>query len=310
VVQKHDFGSNTYVKFRHKSNGDIDYTPCIWRAKDRAIHSLSQNNATALVPRDVKQYGLSQIYDYPEIDKTKQTMLTTRPLDVVYISNREPDAERWFYHLNDTVFDRYHGEISIKRVTNVNGRVQAYQAAAKASNTDWFFAVFAKLEVATDFDWLWQPDYFQQAKHYIFNARNPVNGLEYGHMGMIAYNRRLVLENNTPGIDFTLSQEHATVPILSGIAHYNQDPWTTWRTAFREVIKLKLFMDTHPTVETEYRFKLWFTHNGAEFGEWSVLGAKDAQDYYESVKGEYAQLLKSFEWVWLQERFNLSYSSL
>jgi hypothetical protein len=64
--------------------------------------------------------------------------------------------------------------------------------------------VFAKLEVSSSFDWSWQPDRLQEPKHYIFHALNPVNGLEYGHQAMIAYNRKLVLENTAPGLDFTL----------------------------------------------------------------------------------------------------------
>ena len=147
------------------------------------------------------------------------------PLDVVFISNGERQAEYNFLHLRwcleraDT--NRVH------RVDGINGRVAAYHAAAQVSSTDWFFAVFAKLEVDSNFNWDWQPDYFQEPKHYIFNARNPVNGLEYGHQGMIAYNKRLVLETLESGLDFTLSKAHEVVPVLSGVAHYDQDAWTT-----------------------------------------------------------------------------------
>jgi hypothetical protein len=166
--------------------------------------------------------------------------------------------------------------------------------------------VFAKLEVMYDFNWHWLPDYFQEPKHYIFNSRNPVNGLEYGHQGVIAYNKRLVLENNTPGIDFTLSQPHEVVPILSGIAHYNQSPWMTWRTAFREVIKLKYFMDTEPTLETGHRLATWCEVAEGDFAEWSLRGANDAVRYYNQVGGDYEKLKLSFEWSWLREQFNLS----
>jgi hypothetical protein len=58
--------------------------------------------------------------------------------------------------------------------------------------------VFAKLEVSSMFDWSWQPDRLQEPKHYIFHALNPVNGLEYGHQAMIAYNKKLVLANTAP----------------------------------------------------------------------------------------------------------------
>jgi hypothetical protein len=189
-------------------------------------------------------------------------------------------------------------------VRGVNGRVAAYQAAARHSTTPWFFAVFAKLEVELDFDWNWQPDFWQEPKHYIFNARNPVNGLEYGHQGIIAYNKRLVLENNTPGIDFTLSQPHESVPMLSGTAHFNQDSWMTWRTAFREVLKLRLFMDTHPTLETEARLKTWCTHAVGNYSNYCLDGANDAVAYYNEVQGDPALLQLSFDWDWLKERFN------
>jgi hypothetical protein len=195
---------------------------------------------------------------------------------------------------------------SAKWVRGVNGRTAAYQEAARCSDTPWFFAVFAKLEVlGSDFPWFtWLPDYFQEPKHYIFNSRNPVNGLEYGHQGIIAYNKNLVLANNTPGIDFTLTQPHESVPILSGTAHFNQSAWMTWRTAFREVVKLKHFIATQPTLETEHRLTTWLTVAEGNFAEYCLKGARDAVDYYTEVNGEYDKLMLSFDWAWLQERFN------
>jgi hypothetical protein len=193
----------------------------------------------------------------------------------------------------------------VKWIRGVNGRVAAYQAAARLSTSDWFLAVFAKLEVVGSRElWEFQPDYWQGPKHYIFNARNPVNGLEYGHMGVIAYNKRLVLENNNPGIDFTLSQAHESVPLLSGTAYYNQDSWTTWRTAFREALKLRMFMDTQPTLETEHRLNTWCTVAAGNYSNYSIDGANDALRYYDEVQGDPAKLQLSFEWAWLRNRFD------
>jgi len=123
---------------------------------------------------------------------------------------------------------------------------------------------------------------------------------------MIAYNKNLVLANNNPGIDFTLSQPHESVPILSGTAHFNQSPWMTWRTAFREVIKLKHFMATEPTLETSHRLATWCTVAEGKYAEYCLKGANDAVLYYNQVGGDYEKLKLSFEWAWLQERFNLS----
>jgi hypothetical protein len=295
-----------YVMFTNQKDLVLHDSPCLWTKKDRTVVRISTAGATAIVPRDIKEDLRTQIYDYPYIEDTKPRLndyLGGRDcLDIVYISNGEPDEERWYNHLC------YMSNARAKWVRGVDGRTAAYQEAARQSATPWFFAVFAKLEVlGNQFPWdSWLPDYFQEPKHYIFNSRNPVNGLEYGHQGVIAYNKRLVLENNAPGIDFTLSQPHESVPILSGTAHYNQSEWMTWRTAFREVVKLRHFMDIKPTVETEHRLATWLTIAEGDFAEWSIRGAEDAVAYYTEVGGDYEQLKLSFEWLWLRERFNSS----
>ena len=296
-----------YALFTNQSNLHLNGTTCLWSAKDRVVSRISKSGASVMVPRDIKASLRTQIYDYPYVEES-QIMVNDYlnegrfpQLDIVFISNGEPDEEKWYEHTC------YASNSDVKWVRGINGRVAAYQEAARQSETPWFFAVFAKLEVlGGSFDWFWMPDYFQEPKHYIFNALNPVNGLEYGHMGMIAYNKNLVLANNTPGIDFTLTQPHESVPISSGTAYYNQDAWTTWRTAFREVVKLKHSMATAPTVETEYRLRVWCDENSlkfVEFAEWSIRGARDAVRYYDEVAGDYELLKLSFEWDWLRERF-------
>lgn len=299
AVKNHQFDFPNTIFTNDRDVVHIGKPTCLWSAKDRAVEAITRSGSTAIVPREIKAYLKTQIYDYPYINRQDRGHLSEESLDIVYISNGEPDEQRWYEHLC------YQSNTEAKWIRGVNGRVAAYQAAARASATPWFFAVFAKLEVVGgDFPWFeWQPDYFQQPKHYIFDARNPVNGLEYGHMGMIAYNRRLVLENNTPGIDFTLSQPHESVPILSGTAHFNQDTWTTWRTAFRETLKLRLFMDTQPTIETEHRLDVWCTKAEGNYSNYCLDGARDAIEYYNEVAGDLDKLQLSFEWAWLQERF-------
>jgi hypothetical protein len=220
-------------------------------------------------------------------------------LDIVFISNGETVADETFAHLQNVTGNLFR-EQRIHHVKGINGRVAAYHAAAKASSTPWFFAVFAKLFVNENFDWEWQPDRMQQPKHYIFHALNPVNGLEYGHQAMIAYNKQLVLANPGKGLDFTLDDEHEVVPILSGTAVYNMSPWVAWRTAFREALKLKMSL---PDVESEFRLTQWLSTNpGSQHivnEEWSRWGAEDAVEYFDEVNGEFTALFKSYEWDWL-----------
>jgi hypothetical protein len=278
-------------------------SPCLWSPKDKKIESLSNNGSVSVVPKESKAYIKTQIYDYPYVDKDKDIFLSDEDLNIVYISNGEPDAERWYDHLLVIMNHRVSNK-RLHRVENVNGRIAAYHAAARASTTPWFFAVFAKLEIMGNFNFNWQPDYWQEPKHYIFHSRNCLNGLEYGHMGVIAYNKKLVLDTVESGLDFTLSQPHQVVPQLSATAYFNADPWMTWRTAFREVIKLKHFMAVEPTLETEHRLDTWLTVANGDNAEWCLRGAADAVEYYNEVDGDYTKLMLSFDWPWLKERFN------
>jgi hypothetical protein len=295
AIWDHEFQDpvTQFYKFRQLSD-----TPTIslWQERTKTVIPLSDSGATVLVPRECKNYLKYQIYDYPWINKSHVT-LKDPPLDIVFISNGEHGADHHFEYLQWAVQQHYYKqENRIHRVQGVSGRVTAYQAAAELSTTDWFLAVFAKLQVNEDFDWTWQPDRLQEAKHYIFHAYNPVNDLTYGHQAMIAYNRRLVLENTGHGLDFTLDQPHEVVSIVSGTAYYDNDPWTCWRTAFREALKLRHSL---PDVENEYRLGEWLTKGNGVNGHWSVLGASDAMNYYESVGGDFAELKKSYEWQWL-----------
>jgi hypothetical protein len=163
--------------------------------------------------------------------------------------------------------------------------------------------VFAKLKVDNKFDWGWQPDRMQVPKHYIFHAKNPLNGLEYGHQGMIAYHKGLVLNNWGEGLDFTLDDPHETVEILSGVATFNTDKFATWRTAFREVIKLK----SDYTDISKDRLKVWLKKAKGDFAKDCLQGAKDAVEYYDSVSGDIEQLKLSYEWSWLKSYYDKKY---
>jgi hypothetical protein len=276
--------------------GDMVTVP-LWRTETKTITPLSRGATSVIVPKSAVGHIRTQLYDYPYIDKTHR-LLKDEPLDIVFISNGEPNAKS--NYLQMTVYlaneSRYTNRVHV--VEGVNGRVAAYHAAARASTTPWFFAVFAKLEVNQMFDWTWQPDRMQQPKHYIFHAGNPVNGLVYGHQAMIAYNRQLVLENTGVGLDFTLDQAHEVVPVVSGTAMYAETPWMAWRTAFREALKLRASL---PDVENEYRLKVWLKEDSGTIanGHWSSKGAQDAVEYYDAVGGDFAELRKSYDWAWL-----------
>jgi len=233
------------------------------------------------------------MYDYPYILRHNCKDIPEKILDVVYVSNGEKNANLNWERLQKLC-------PRAKRIDGVNGRAQAYKACAEVSETEWFLNVFAKCWVHDDFDFNWQPDYLQNDKHYIFNAHNTVTGLTYGHMGIIAYHKQLVLDCETWGLDFTLSMPHTSVPITASTADYATTPYETWRTAFREAVKLTQQQDP----QSQYRLNAWLNVGNGEFGEWSMSGARDAVDFV--ATGQDLQL--SFEWAWLKETFDSLYN--
>jgi len=302
AIKDHEFKNPVYYFTNKPYIGQVKPTINMWREKTRTVVPLSEGGNTTLVTRDAKNHIKTQVYDYPHIDKT-YIKHHDDPLDIVFISNGESNAEENWNHLKTITKDVPN---RLVRVDGVKGRVKAYQEAAKSSHTAWFFACFAKLEVDKDFDWNWQPDRLQQNKHYIFHAKNPITELEYGHMAMIAYNKNLVLCNTAPGLDFTLDQEHEVVPVLSGTAYYADSVEVAWRSAFREVLKLK---DSN-TIENEYRLEKWLSKGEGEIGIWSKRGAEDAVEYYDSVNGKFEELKLSYDWEWLDNYFKKKYDKV
>jgi hypothetical protein len=285
------------------TNGPLQSsTPVVslWKEKTKTIVPLSSGASSVIVPRVAIPYIKTQLYDYPYIDKTNRLGVDD-PCDVVFISNGETMAEDNWKNLLELC-------PRAKRSDRVDGREAAYKTAAKLSSTPWFFAVFAKTEVLPTFKFDFQPDRLQEPKHYIFYSRNPLNGLEYGAMNINLYNRQLTLDT-VPGLDFTLSAEHAVVPIVASISRFNTDPWVTWRSAFREVLKLKREVDLGAGVEIEYRLRLWCERAVGENAEHCLAGAKDALEYYAQTNGDYEALRLSFDWAWLKEYYSNKYNA-
>ena len=291
-----------YATITTSDNENIDVAEVepmnLWAPETKNILVTSTGATRITVPYEAKEYVKKELYDYPYIKRAAKLAVSS-PMDIVYLSNGETGAEENWEHLQEITKDIKN---RVVRVDGVNGRVQAYHAALEASETPWAFTVFAKLKIDPKFDWSWQPDRMQIAKHYIFYAKNPVNGLIYGHQGLICYNKKLTLANSGKGLDFTLDDEHEVVPLLSGIANYNTDEFSTWRTSFREVLKLK----AEDSDIARTRLDAWLNNAEGKFSQYSIKGAIDATEYYDKVGGDFNKLKLSYEWAWLKERFDKS----
>lgn len=265
-----------------------DFYPSLW--EDEKIYTWGKTKDIMLMP------GNKDIEQFYDIDRSVHFELDykSRLMDIVFLSYDEPSAEKYWKVLKEK-------HPRAKRIQGVKGRTEAYHAAAEMSETGYFFAVFPTIELDDGFDFTFQPDRLKNACHYIFHAKNPVTGLEYGHRAVILYNKHLCLSTIHPSLDFTLSQPHAVVPQLCGTSHFNQTPEISWRVAFREVLKL---CEMKPTVESQFRLKKWCELGKGQYADLVQKGAIDAMEYYKEVDGDKSALQLSYELDWLKEKFN------
>lgn len=289
---------HVYTLYQHRRT-EVTAQPTATLWQSRPVISLNASHSTCLVPRDCIVPG--EIYAYPTLVKNAG-LATEPPLDVIFIDNGERDADINWQRLVKLY-------PAAKRSSGVKGRLRAYKSAAAFSDSEWFLAVFAKCWMESSFkDFAWRPDYWQLPKHYIFHNRNGDTGNVYGHMAPIAYHKALLWANRG-GLDMTLTQSHAVIPLVLSSTSLFNDSWLLWRTAFREYVKLSYYQDQQPTLQRALHMWKWRTQaHGQDLG-WQARAVKDAQDYYDSAKGDPAALELTNEWHWLEAHFDSIYGS-
>jgi hypothetical protein len=188
-------------------------------------------------------------------------------------------------------------------IRNVPGRSEAYKKAALESSTEYFYAVFAKSIPVDTFLFDYTVDRGKNKRHYIFYARLEELDLEYGTFNVDLYNKTLCLRTEGDFLDFTLSQKHEVVPVISNTVLLSPDNYTAWKNGFREVSKLVYWNMKKPTVETAYRIKKWQkTEN-----KWLSAGATDAVEFLKEIEYSHDKLLQTYNWDFCRSRFKQLY---
>lgn len=220
--------------------------------------------------------------------------------DIVFISYNEPNAEENWQSLKAR-FPR------AQRVHGVKGIHQAHKKAAELCTSPMFWVVDGDAKVEEEFRFTYKvPDVELDFVH-VWRSRNPVNDLIYGYGGIKLLPRELTLNMNTDTADMTtsISSKFKPMSIVSNVTAFNTDPFNTWKSAFRECVKLaSRSIDRQHDEETEYRLTQWqFEGNKRRYGEYAQMGAKQGQEYGEANADNPEALKKINDFDWLKERF-------
>ena len=238
-------------------------------------------------------------------DKKQYNITASTPLlyDIVFISYNEENADNNYAAL----CQRYP---NAKRVHGVKGIHQAHIEAAKLANTEMFYVVDADAQIIDNFNFDYYVPYYdptgKQSVH-VWKSQNPINGLIYGYGGvkLLPKDLTLNLDITTPDMTTSISKYFKTVNRVSNITAFNTDEFATWRSAFRECVKLaSKTIKGQLDEETEFRLNAWCTRGkDKQYGDAAINGANLGKKYGESNRGNLEALVKINDFDWLRNQF-------
>ena len=217
--------------------------------------------------------------------------------DIIFISYQEPNADKNFAKLK-TRFPR------AQRVHGVKGIHQAHIAAAKKSFTKMFWVVDGDAEIVDTFNFDYVADAWSQECVHVWRSINPVNGLEYGYGGVKLLPKTLTakMDITKPDMTTSISSLFKAIDEVSNITKFNTDPFNSWKSAFRECVKLaSKVIDRQDETETTLRLRQWCTVGSDPD---AIAGAVAGQAYGTMHKDDVNALKKINDFEWLQEQFN------
>jgi hypothetical protein len=216
--------------------------------------------------------------------------------DIVFISYDEINADDNYARLKERF-------PLAKRVHGVDGIHNAHIAAAKKAFTKMFWVVDADATILDDFNFDYEVTKWDLDVVHVWRSRNPVNGLEYGYGGVKLFPKTLTINMRTDTVDMTttISSKFKAMSTVSNITAFNTDPFTTWRSAFRECCKLVLINNEESLV----RLDRWCTI-GSDLN--AINGAKAGKIYGEKNASDIEALAKINDFTWLKDQWSLEKS--
>lgn len=247
-------------------------------------------------------------------------------LDVFFLSYNEPYADANYELL---LAKAPHA----RRVNGVKGFVEAHQACASRSLTNNFYVVDADAHILDSFDFAFTPSKYrtwwgvpQSEMICIWNSINPINDLVYGHGGVKILPKQGLLQRTANAIDFTTG---FGLPIkafeeISNITAFNYDEFNTWRSAFREAVKLVMNLDDQTIKhklnydqdlidryykESQDRLTVWCTQGlDRLYGSYAIDGANYGKSYALAHARDHDKLRQINDLEWTKNEFNKFYA--
>ncbi len=223
----------------------------------------------------------------------KATASVYKPYHIVLITYKQNNTDELLSRLPE-------GTLLVK---DVEGIFNAHKQASTIVDTSMFWVVDGDAEVMADFDFGYIPDVYDQDVTHVWNSANPVTGDTYGYGGVKLFNTNQIRGATTWGIDFTtgLSKRFKVMPEVACTTRFNTDAYSTWRSAFRECVKLATSSDP----DAQQRLGAWLHPvPDADFRHEAKLGAEQGNDYAGRNRGNITALELINDYDWLKEYYD------
>lgn len=247
---------------------------------------------------------------------------------IVFISYQEPNADENWAKLKHRFPEalRAHGIVGIHNAHKASAsNLLHYRDYLKSLiienptstpafdhyNYSHFWVVDGDSVVADDFNFEVPDDLWDDAV-YVYRAENPVNGLSYGYGGIKLLPVEATAQMPLGNVDMTTSISNHFFPVdrIASITNFNTDPFNTWKSAFRECVKLSSkVIDGQVDTETEHRLDVWCNTINDEVPNavWAMEGARDGKEYGAGNKNNTEALKNINNFDWLKNKFKELY---
>lgn len=291
----------------HSKIRDFDFLNDMF---DKLVRDFDQDKLLHECNRLGDIIGLGKVlldYDSKEyrtrIGSPRRSPVNHSPVyDIVFIHNNEAGAEENFKKVKER-FPR------VKLLSGQKGIHKAHQVAARMCWTDYFWVIDGDAIISDDFDFTHNDvQFYEEPTVRVYRAINPVNQLVYGHGGVKLLPRLATLNMNTENVDMTtsISTLFKPIQIVSNIHKFDTDSFSSWRTAFRECVKLSSrVIDRQDSKQTLDRLYTWCSvADNTEYKSEIIKGALAGKRYGETYANDKNKLKLINDYEWLREQYN------
>ena len=220
--------------------------------------------------------------------------------DIFFISYNELKADENFALLK-TRFP------TAQRINGIRGIHQAHIVAATMAFTKLFWVVDADAQILDTFNFDHVVSEYDQENVHACRSINPVNDLQYGYGGVKLLPKKLTqnMDVSKPDMTTSISSLFKAMPEVSNITAFNVDAFSSWKSAFRECVKLaSKTIDRQDDADTDDRLNIWCTRGiDRPFGKEVIGGAVQGKQYGLQNKDNNEALKMINDFDWLREQF-------